>query len=354
MAMTTLAVRIRAVCALALLALLCGCGCGATGDVNVSVEVSCPNDAKKLRWRVAGEKSPTWKECPQAVMGAESIESAAAAGHTLCFVAGSVYLGGLSTGTCPASTTDGGTNEVVAFKLACTAAANSALYNLSRSADDTVTLNAAEDPLGASGFCDLPTSSQPTTQAQAGPQQTPGQHQPAGPPQQKPANAATASPSAQIHDGDRARNGGSTATVGGQPGSAVGSTGSQEQSAEGPQKTPTPSVGTAAPPAQTTNGAADAPGGTQTPSNPQGRSATPNATTPASDNDGAATTTATTRSSSDGNNAKSNADGSAINSNTTQKAVANASDSGATSSSFVRAPLMLLLTAALACAAAAG
>ncbi|RNE95760.1 mucin-like glycoprotein, partial [Trypanosoma conorhini] len=159
----TLAVRRRAVCALALLALLCGCCapsvCVATtaAKVNVSVEVSCPNDAKKLRWRVAGKSnSAAWKECPQAVEGAQSSESAAY-GNVLCLLAGSAYLEKFPAGNCRASQPTEGT-DAVAFRLACTAAANSALHNLTKSEGGSIT--EAENPLGASDECEYPTPSQ--------------------------------------------------------------------------------------------------------------------------------------------------------------------------------------------------
>ncbi|RNE99256.1 mucin-like glycoprotein [Trypanosoma conorhini] len=198
MAMTTLAVRIRAVCALALLALLCGCCapsvCGATtaAKVNVSVEVSCPNDAKKLRWRVADRSNSGWEECPQAVEGAQSSESAAY-GNTLCLLAGSVYMWKFPAGNCPAPQPAAGT-DAVAFRLACTAAANSALHNLSKS--ETVTISPTENPLGASDDCELPNFSQPAAEVRSGPQQFSGQRQPAGPQQQRPSNATAASSSA--------------------------------------------------------------------------------------------------------------------------------------------------------------
>ncbi|RNE97456.1 mucin-like glycoprotein [Trypanosoma conorhini] len=327
----TLAVRRRAVCALALLALLCGCCCGAdaeeeaapTGVVNVLVDVSCPATGNKLRWRVAGKgDSAAWRECPQAVTGAKSIEGDAGS-NTLCLIAGSAYIDTSLTRNCPAShPADGDTNKVVAFTMNCTAAADSALHNLSKSKDGTLTLNPTDNPLGASGGCEYPTPSQTATQVQPEPQST-EQQQPAGPQQQQPANAAAASSSARTHDGDRTRNGGSTAAVGGQPGSASDSTGSQEQSAEGRRETTTPSVGTAASSAQT-----------------------------AGDRAAEGATTTTTRSPSDGNDAKSKAGGSATNSNATQKAVPNTADRSATSTPFVDASLLLLLlTAALACAA---
>ncbi|RNE96469.1 mucin-like glycoprotein, partial [Trypanosoma conorhini] len=212
--MTTLAVRRRAVCALALLALLCGCCCGAgteeaATEVKVSVEVSCPKTDGKLFWRVAGKgDSAAWRECPQAVTGAQSSESAAY-GNTLCLVAGSVYLEKFPTGNCPAPQPAAGTDSV-AFTMNCTAAANSALHNLTKSKDGTLTLNPTDNPLGESGDCEYPTSSQTATQVQPEPQST-EQQQPAGPPQQQPANAAAASSSARTHDGDRTRNRGSTA-----------------------------------------------------------------------------------------------------------------------------------------------
>ncbi|RNE95223.1 putative mucin-like glycoprotein [Trypanosoma conorhini] len=357
-----MAVRRRAVCALALLALLCGCGANAegaqtTGDVNVSVhvsvEVSCSATGNELRWRVADKGDSTaWRECPQAVTGAGGIEGAAAS-NTLCLVAGSVYLDTSLTRSCPPSATDGDTNKVVAFTMNCTAAENSALHNLSRS--ENVTISPTDNPLGGSGGCDLPNSSQPATEAQSLPQQPPGQQQPAGTQQQQ-----LPAPSAPVKTEHADNPPGGSRLVPNEPTDSAGLPVSaserraQEPSAKGLQTTPTPSVGTAASPAQTADGAADAPGGTQTPSTPQDRSGTPNAAPAAGDNKGTTTTTtttATTHSSSDGNDAKSNADGSATNSNTTQKAVANAADRSATSTLFVRAPLMLLLTAALACAA---
>ncbi|RNE97357.1 mucin-like glycoprotein [Trypanosoma conorhini] len=322
-----MAVRRRAVCGLALFALLCGCCapsvCGvsaeeAAANVNVSVEVSCPNAAKKLRWRVADRSNSGWEECPQAVKGAESSESAAY-GNTLCLLAGSVYMWKFPAGNCRASQPAGGT-DAVAFRLACTAAANSALHKLSKG--ETVTISPTEDPLGASDECEYPNFSQPAAEVQSGPQQPSGQQQPAGTQQQPGAALPAASSAAQTPQGVRAGNGGSI-TVGEQPGSVVGSTGSQEPSTEGRRETPTPSAGNAASSTQTAGERAA---------------------------DGTKTTT--TRSPSDGNDIKSNAGGSATNSNTTQKAVANAADRSATSTSFVCAPLMLLLTAALACAAA--
>ncbi|RNE96481.1 uncharacterized protein Tco025E_09725 [Trypanosoma conorhini] len=162
----TLTVRRRAVCALALLALLCASVCGATAAeaaTKVSVEVSCPNTDGKLSWRVAGEKSPTWKECPQAVTGAGSIESAVTVSHALCFVAGSVYLGGFPNVKCPSPPTEGG--GAAAFALSCTAAANSALHNLSKG--ETVAISPTENPLGESGDCELPNFNQPAAEVRS-------------------------------------------------------------------------------------------------------------------------------------------------------------------------------------------
>ncbi|RNE95013.1 putative mucin-like glycoprotein [Trypanosoma conorhini] len=299
-----LTLRRRAVCALALLALLCGCcasfvcGANAEKEVDVPVEVSCPDtNDNKLRWRVAGKGRSEWKECPQAVTDAGSSDSAAYS-NTLCFVAGSVFLGNFTTGGCSPSTTDGGTNEVVVFTMNCTAAANSALHKLSKS--ENVTISPTDNPLGGSGDCKLPTPSQPAAEVDSE-LQPQGQQQPAHPPQQQPAGAAAASPSARTHDGDRTRNGGSTAAVGEQPHSGARG-GSQEPSAEVPRETTTPSVGTAATPTQT-----------------------------AGDRAADGTTTTTTRSPSDGNDADSSAN---------------------IAAAWMRAPLMLLLTAALACAAA--
>ncbi|RNE95452.1 mucin-like glycoprotein, partial [Trypanosoma conorhini] len=316
-----LTVRRRAVCALALFALLSGCcpsfvcGAATAAKVKVSVEVSCPTAGNKLRWRVADKSNSGWKECPQAVTGAGSIEGDAGS-NSLCLTAGSAFLEKFSTGKCPSPPTEGG--DAVAFRLNCTAAADSALHNLSKG--EAVTLNPTDNPLGESGDCEYPTSSQTATQVQPEPQST-EQQQPAGPQQQQPANAAAASSAARTHDGGRTRNGGSTAAVGEQPDSAEGG-GSREPSPEGPQETTTPSVGNAATPTQT-----------------------------AGDRAADGTTTTTTRSPSAGSHAKSNAGGSATNSNATQKAVANAADRSATSTPFVCVPLMLLLTAALACAA---
>ncbi|RNE97650.1 mucin-like glycoprotein [Trypanosoma conorhini] len=310
--MTTLAVRRRAVCALALLALLCGCCCASvcganadesrtTGVVNVLVDVSCPATGNKLRWRVAGKgDSAAWRECPQTVTGAKSIEGDAGS-NSLCLIAGSAYIDTSLTRNCTAPQPAGDTNKVVAFTMDCTAAANSALHNLSKSEDGTLTLNPTDNPLGVSGGCEYPTSSQTAAEVQPEPQST-EQQQPAGPQQQQPANAAAASSSARTNDGDRAGNGGSTATVAGQPDSAEGG-GSREPSPEGPRETTTPSVGNAASSTQT-----------------------------AGDRAADGTTTTTTRSPSAGSHADSSAH---------------------IAAAWERAPLLLLLlTAALACAAA--
>ncbi|RNE99144.1 mucin-like glycoprotein [Trypanosoma conorhini] len=292
-----LAVRRRAVCALALLALLCGSVCGAgteesqkTGDVNVSVEVSCPDTNGMLSWRVAGEKSSTWRECPQAVKDFGS-SGGAAGSNSLCIFACSMYLEKFTTGGCSPSTTDGDTNKVVAFTMNCTAAESSALHNLSRSEDGNVSINPTEDPLGGSGGCEFSTFGQPAAEVRSEPQQTPGQ--------QQPTDAAAASSAAQTHDGARAGNGGSTATVGGQPGGAEGG-GSRGPSAEGPREVTTPSVDTAASPTQT-----------------------------AGDRAADGTTTTTTRSPSAGSHADI---------------------SVAIATAWVRAPLLLLITAVFACA----
>ncbi|RNF00821.1 uncharacterized protein Tco025E_08739, partial [Trypanosoma conorhini] len=269
-----------------------------------------------------------------------------------------VFLEKFPTGNCPATQPAAG-KDAVAFTMACTAAERSALHNLSKG--ETVTISPTENPLGESGECEFPTSSPPAAEARSLPQQPQSPQTPAGPqapaqssPQQPPPPSA---PIKSEHEGNPSGVSRSEPkepiAAAGLPGTVAGPTGSRESSAEGLQKTTTPSLGTASSSTQTTDRAAEGPGGTQTPSTPQGRSGTPSPATSAGGNDATTTTAAiTTRSPSDGNDAKSNADGSATNSNTTQKAVANAADRSATSTSFVRAPLMLLLTAALSCAAA--
>ncbi|RNE96619.1 uncharacterized protein Tco025E_09691, partial [Trypanosoma conorhini] len=109
-----LTVRRRAVCAVALLALLCSSVCGANAEgpaanVNVSVEVSCLNTEKKLRWRVAGKSNSDWKECPQAVKGAGGIEGDVGS-NSLCLFAASVFLEKFPMGTCPAPQPTEGTD----------------------------------------------------------------------------------------------------------------------------------------------------------------------------------------------------------------------------------------------------
>ncbi|RNE98817.1 mucin-like glycoprotein [Trypanosoma conorhini] len=308
-----LTVRRRAVCALALLALLCASVCGAIAEgpaanVNVSVEVSCPNtNDNKLRWRVAGEKTPTWKECPQAVKGAGGSETGAAGNNSLCIFAGSVFLEKFPTGTCPAPQPTEGT-DAAAFTMNCTAAANSALHNLSKGQGGTI--SATEDPLGASGDCEFPTPSQTPAEVQTGSQPT-EQQQTAGPQQQLPTQSspqqlpAPSAPAKTEQEGNPSGVGRSVpkepTAAAGQPGTAAGPTGSQESSAEGSRENTTPSVGTAASPAAAAGKAADG------------------------------TTTTTTRSPSAGSHA----------------------DSTATiATAWMRAPLLLLLlTAAIACTA---
>ncbi|RNE99177.1 mucin-like glycoprotein [Trypanosoma conorhini] len=101
---------------------------------------------------------------------------------------------------------------------------------------------------------------------------------------------------------------------------------------------PQPPEGSAASSTQAAEKAADGPGTTQTPSTPQFRSGTPksapSAAAPAATAVEGATTTTTTSGPSAGSHAKSNAD-----------------SSDTLTTAWVRAPLMLLLTAALACAA---
>ncbi|RNE95861.1 uncharacterized protein Tco025E_09893, partial [Trypanosoma conorhini] len=294
------------------------------------------NTDGKLRWRVAGGQPSTWKECPQAVTGAGSSEIAAAVAHTLCLVAGSVYLGGFPAGKCSSPPTEGG--GAAAFTLSCKVTANSALHNLSKG--ETVAINETEDPLGASGDCASPTSSPPAAEVRSLPQpQNP--QAPAGPqapPQSLPQQLPPPPAPVKTEHGDNPS--GVSRSVpkeptapAGLPGTVAGLTGSRESSAEGRRETPTPSVDTAASPTQTANGAAEGPGSTPTPSTPQGRSATPNAAPPAGGSNATTTTAAITRSPSAANDAKSNA------------------DSTATNTLFVRASPMLLLTAALAAAA---
>ncbi|RNE95362.1 mucin-like glycoprotein [Trypanosoma conorhini] len=296
---TTLAVRRRAVCALALLALLCGAGTVAPAEappVIVSVEVSCLSTEQKLSWRFSGKgHSADWRKCHSTpdVFGSGESDALSA---SLCIFAASLYNDpGLGV-ECPSSPTAGETKKV-AFTMECTTDEGSVMHR--RSKGETATSTATDNPLGESGSCVLRTSSRSTA------------HQHEDAPQ-----------------------------------------GARPPAAEEQHPRP-PEASAASPSPRTEPRAADAPGGTQTPSTPQGRSGTPNAAPPAGGNDAttATTTTTTTSSPSAGSHAKSNADGSATNSNTTQKAVANAADRSATSTPFVRAPLMLLLTAALACAA---
>ncbi|RNE94955.1 mucin-like glycoprotein [Trypanosoma conorhini] len=301
----TLAVRRRAVCALALLALLCGPVCGATKEeaatnVKVSVEVSCPNAEKKLGWRVAGDTS--WTQCPQTVEESllpTAITAAASGddGGPTCIWAHSLYLASRPNSKCTPPSPAKSSN-VVALTMKCVPVPNSALHNLSKS--KTITATAAETALSAPGDCVL------LTTTPSGAEVTPERPAPGvpSPPQQQPADAAAASPAAQTSQGDPTRNEGTTPPAEG-PGSAA-ERGSRGPSAGDPRETTTPSVDTAA-----------------SPSAAAGRTA-----------DGTTTTTTTTRSQSAGSHAKSSADGSA------------------TSTPFVRAPLLLLLTAALACAAA--
>ncbi|RNF01554.1 mucin-like glycoprotein [Trypanosoma conorhini] len=297
----TLTLRRRAVCALALLALLCGCCCasvcGATNaaaaaNVNVLLEVSCPANKSKLRWRLAGDSS--WTQCTASLVSANVVaatdaemsaaaEVSASEAGSICLIAESTFiLTGCDT-RCEGRTTQGdGAPDDAALKMLFGTEENGALHRKWKTASSSTgaaTLPTVVDGQnGAQGVCTLPPASARTNgEGSSGPRA-----------QEVPAAGRTQQP----HTIDGA-------------GPAIVPAGAQPKGTGEAQTPPTfaggPGASAAAPAATAVEGA---------------------------------TTTTTTSGPSAGSHAKSNAD-----------------SSDTLTTAWVRAPLMLLLTAALACAA---
>ncbi|RNF27617.1 mucin-like glycoprotein [Trypanosoma conorhini] len=293
----TLTVRRRAVCALALLALLCGAGtvaAAAAPPVIVAVEVSCASADRKISWRVAGETTSAWKECPEAVEVPTAITAAPASQPSqksggsdfICAWAGTAYLSAGPRTNCAAASAGGTQN--VALTMHCATDDKSELHTLAKG--QIVTVTGTDASLHQAGDCALQT----TTAREAALLQPSQGH--SSPPQAAASPTINSAPSGPTPEG-------STAAAGER--SSQAPAGRQETSTENRPATATPLAGTAA---QSTAAA--------------GKAA-----------DGAAiTTTTATRSPSDGGHTKSNAD-------------------GGDAILFLRAPL-LLLVAALACTAA--
>ncbi|RNE94940.1 mucin-like glycoprotein [Trypanosoma rangeli] len=315
MAMAT--VRRRAVYALAVLALLCGCCssvCGATSSEFYAVEVSCQNNEGKLSLRFPGEASSDWKECPQAVnyyalRKAEMAGADKSGSEQICLLAESLYLLSSCHSNCTSSAGENG--NAVAFTMYFTAESAESTEELK---GKTVTLDGTRgDLLGTSGVCVVPQSHQPAT----GP--TPGDQPPVVQPSQ---TETTSSSEGTHHDGSLA---GSSASTGVSPPNAAEQSGSAGPT--GSQGTLTSPTGGADSSKATGDGAAQAPSASAQPSG------TSTSNTPAGSDGGSATTTTTSSSPSGGKHTKGNADGSG------------------TLTVWVRGTLLLLLTAAVACAA---
>ncbi|RNE95126.1 hypothetical protein TraAM80_10384 [Trypanosoma rangeli] len=309
MAMAT--VRRRAVYALAVLALLCGCCssvCGAATS-NVKVDVLCPSNKGKFSWRVSGEND--WTECLQTVNydGLRRVETAGtddSESETICtyVVSWCLYILGNSP-----SLPEGKESNDATFTMDCTTDGESESSDLSNG--KPITTLTPRVSLGTLDNCEVP-HLQPATGEMS------GRHNPGVQSQ-----AATAPSSADTQQG--VSSAGSSAGTGvpspndaGQSGSA-GPTGSQET-----LTSPTGAVDSSK---ATGDGAVQAPSASAQPSG----TSTPDS--PAGSDGGSATTTTTTSSPSGGKHTKGNADGSG------------------TLTVWVRGTLLLLLTAAVACAA---
>ncbi|RNE94882.1 hypothetical protein TraAM80_10524 [Trypanosoma rangeli] len=318
MAMAT--VRRRAVYALAVLALLCGCCssvCGATSSGKV--DVLCPSNEGKICWRVSSEGSSDWKECSQKVNyeGPLSFETAGrdrSDGESICTHAESWCLS-INLVKKTLSPQELKSSNDATFTMSCTTNGDSEPSDLSKC--EAVTLDGTRgDLLGTSGKCEL-LHLQPAAGEMSGPQT------PVAQPSPSPPQAATA-PSSEgtHHDGSLAGSSVGTgvpaSNAAGQSGSA-GSTGSQ-----GTLTSPTDGADSSK---ATGDSGAQAPSASAQPS----RTSTPD--TPAGSDGGSATTTTTSSSPSGGKHTKGNADGSG------------------TLTVWVRGTLLLLLTAAVACAA---
>ncbi|RNE95260.1 mucin-like glycoprotein [Trypanosoma rangeli] len=319
MAMAT--VRRRAVYALAVLALLCGCCssvCGAATS-NVKVDVLCPSNEKKVRLRVSGQGSSDWTECLQAVNydGSHTAETASAGssgGDPICLLADSWCLSFLEKNS--PSPTEGQSSNDATFTMDCTTDGDSKSPEMSKGQPVTTTRTGV-DLLGTSGRCMVLPPHQSVTGAM------PGQHTPVAQPSPSPSQAAATPSSVETQQG--VSSAGSSAGTGVSAPNDAGQSGSAGPT--GSQGTLTSPTGAADSSKATGDGAAQAPSASAQPSG----TSTPD--TPAGSDGGSATTTTTSSSPSGGKHTKGNADGSG------------------TLTVWVRGTLLLLLTAAVACAA---
>ncbi|RNE95152.1 hypothetical protein TraAM80_10369 [Trypanosoma rangeli] len=309
MAMAT--VRRRAVYALAVLALLCGCCssvCGATS--NVKVDVLCPSNEGKICWRVSGKND--WKECSQTVNydGLRRVETAGkddSESETICTYADTwcLYILGNSP-----SHPEGKESNDATFTMDCTTDGESESSDLSNGKPITTLTPGVS--LGTLDNCEVSPPHQPATGEMS------GRHNPGVQSQ-----AATAPSSADTQQG------------GSSPGSSAGTGVSAPNAAEQSGSAgPTGSQGTLTSPTGAVDSSkATGDGAVQAPSASAQPSGTSTSNTPAGSDGGSATTTTTSSSPSGGKHTKGNADGSD------------------TLTVWVRGTLLLLLTAAVACAA---
>ncbi|RNE94987.1 mucin-like glycoprotein [Trypanosoma rangeli] len=311
MAMAT--VRRRAVYALAVLALLCGCCssvCGATTSSKVKANVLCPSKGGKVRWRVSGESN--WKECHN------NLKHFVSAGNneikeSICMFAES-WCPSIMSGKKSPSHPEGKSSNDVVFTMDCTTDGNSELHKLLKGGAATTRNDG--DLLDISGNCKL-------SHLQLADGVTPGPQTPVAQQPQIQTAAATAPSSEGTQQGEISA--GSSAGTGVPDSNAAeqsGSAGSTEH-----QETLTSPTGAVDSSKATGDSGAQAPSASAQPSG------TSTSNTPAGSDGGSATTTTTTSSPSGGKHIKSNADGSG------------------TPTVWVRGTLLLLLTAAVACAA---
>ncbi|RNE95403.1 mucin-like glycoprotein [Trypanosoma rangeli] len=385
MAMAT--VRRRAVWALAVLAVLCGCCfsvCGATSpneevEVMVQVDVSCLGIEGKLSWRVSGKSDSEWTECSKPVNydGSPKAETAGAISSdsdSICSLAGSKFEQYSCNPTCNCSAVENSKKVAFTMDLVADNSETSEVF------DQIVTLNGTHYKLsGILDTCEVPDSTPPADERTVGEPtsgeqsiQTPPaalQTQPQTQPQPQPQPQTKTSQSSQTQTPQP-----QTQTETSQPPQTLTETPETSQtspaapevsssvatqqdgtSASGSEVTETPAApaaeqsvstdstepqGTFPPPNDaedpskaTGDSGADGHGGTQAPSTSAEPSGTSASNTPAG-SDGESATTATTSSSpSGGKHTEGNADGSG------------------TPTVWVRGTLLLLLTAALACAA---
>ncbi|RNE96817.1 mucin-like glycoprotein [Trypanosoma conorhini] len=385
MAMT---LRHRAVCALALLALLCGCSfvCGANaegaveasdnpppdvgGKIFLPVDVACKSSEGKLRWRFPGEEG--WKIC--ATDASKSKDDVA----WLCDSAAWLYGCSSCTQTCAAAEID-----AVAFRMKVAAYGKSELYNKSLTAKNagadfsffntTGVCASAAGNIAGNGCSDEKTTAVET------PASAPFSL-PEGPEARREDEAVGAQSAQKPQEGEQ-RSAGKVAAGAG-PDHAAGLT-VQEPAESAPQSAGTAPAAAAAPGAaggrqahgvESTPQTAESVGASGVPPKPSaqpqaggelaegrvgGATGQTNAAEGSEEAEGGAERPTTTEHGGDSTDSAQSTAGAtqasaheaATTSGATQKAVTNAADRSATSTPLVRASPLLLLMAALACAA---